>query len=249
VNFKPPRPVQQTTNTRPQFAIQTDNNKKKITYAGGLGSNFGSLRVVALSEKGVELGDKQLLSALQVVANLWQAMVSDQGEEAGETMEPQKMQSLKLNSLQRSTNSVLYRDAEGELGVGEDRGDVGDNVGLVHSHGQHLALAVHTNDAASRLGELHAKMRTRKQEQKNRTQIIADTCQIVMKSCLVNKDASPITHKHTNTQTHRCDEDGVRADAVHVDAGTRLHVVEVDVAKLGDHVDHIVLERLLSVQA
>jgi hypothetical protein len=223
----------------------TTTTKKKITYAGGLGSNFGSLGVVALSEKGVELGDKQLLSALQVVANLWQAMVSDQGDETGETMEPQKMQSLKLSSLQRSTNSVLYRDAEGELGVGEDRGDVGDNVGLVHSHGQHLALAVHTNDAASRLGELHAKMRTRKQEQKNRTQIIADTCQIVMKSCLVNKDASPITHK----QTHRRDEDGVRADAVHVDAGTRLHVVEVDVAKLGDHVDHIVLESLLSVQA
>ena len=37
------------------------------------------------------------------------------------------------------------------------------------------------------------------------------------------------------------DEDGVAADAVHVDAHARLQVVQVDVAILGDEVNHIVL--------
>ena len=37
------------------------------------------------------------------------------------------------------------------------------------------------------------------------------------------------------------DENGLSADPVHVDAGPCLQVVEVDVAKLGDEVDHIVL--------
>ena len=36
------------------------------------------------------------------------------------------------------------------------------------------------------------------------------------------------------------DKDGVATDAVHVDAGTGLDVVQVDVAVLGDHVDHVV---------
>lgn len=37
------------------------------------------------------------------------------------------------------------------------------------------------------------------------------------------------------------DKDGFTADAVHVDAGTSLNVVEVDVAKLGDQVDDVKL--------
>lgn len=37
------------------------------------------------------------------------------------------------------------------------------------------------------------------------------------------------------------DKDGLSADAVHVDAGARLNVVEVDVAKLGDQVDYVIL--------
>lgn len=37
------------------------------------------------------------------------------------------------------------------------------------------------------------------------------------------------------------DKDGLSADAVHVDAGSRLNVVEVDVAKLGDQVDYVIL--------
>ena len=38
-----------------------------------------------------------------------------------------------------------------------------------------------------------------------------------------------------------CDENGVTADAVHVDAHRRLHVVQVDVTVLGDQVDDVVL--------
>ena len=38
-----------------------------------------------------------------------------------------------------------------------------------------------------------------------------------------------------------CDKDGVSTDAVHVDARACLEVVQVDVAKLGDQVDHVVL--------
>ena len=37
------------------------------------------------------------------------------------------------------------------------------------------------------------------------------------------------------------DKDGLSADAVHVDARACLEVVQVDVAKLGDQVDHVVL--------
>jgi len=39
----------------------------------------------------------------------------------------------------------------------------------------------------------------------------------------------------------RRDEDGLAADAVHVDAGARLQVVQVDVAILGDEENHILL--------
>ena len=38
-----------------------------------------------------------------------------------------------------------------------------------------------------------------------------------------------------------CDKDGLTADTVHVDASASLDVVEMDVAKLGDQVDDIVL--------
>lgn len=37
------------------------------------------------------------------------------------------------------------------------------------------------------------------------------------------------------------DKDGLSTDAVHVDAGTRLQVIQVDVAILGDQENHIVL--------
>ena len=37
------------------------------------------------------------------------------------------------------------------------------------------------------------------------------------------------------------DKDGFTANAVHVDAGAGLNVVQVDVAKLGDQVDDIIL--------
>ena len=37
------------------------------------------------------------------------------------------------------------------------------------------------------------------------------------------------------------DKDGLAADAVHVDTGASLNVIEVDVAKLGDQVDDIEL--------
>ena len=36
-------------------------------------------------------------------------------------------------------------------------------------------------------------------------------------------------------------KDGLSTDAVHVDTGASLNVVEVDVAKLGDQVDDVVL--------
>lgn len=42
------------------------------------------------------------------------------------------------------------------------------------------------------------------------------------------------------------DKDGLTADAVHVDAGTRLQVIQVDVAILGDQENHIVLAAYLS---
>ena len=37
------------------------------------------------------------------------------------------------------------------------------------------------------------------------------------------------------------DKDGLSTDAVHVDAGASLNVIEVHVAKLGDEVDYIIL--------
>lgn len=37
------------------------------------------------------------------------------------------------------------------------------------------------------------------------------------------------------------DKDGLSADAVHVDAGPGLDVVQVDIAELGDEVDDIML--------
>ena len=37
------------------------------------------------------------------------------------------------------------------------------------------------------------------------------------------------------------DKDGLSTDTVHVDAGPRLKVVEMDVAKLSNEVDHVVL--------
>ena len=37
------------------------------------------------------------------------------------------------------------------------------------------------------------------------------------------------------------DKDGLPTDAVHVDAGASLNVIEVHVAKLGDEVDYIIL--------
>lgn len=40
---------------------------------------------------------------------------------------------------------------------------------------------------------------------------------------------------------HSGNEDGLPADTVHVDASARLQVVQVDVAKLGDEVDYVVL--------
>ena len=36
-------------------------------------------------------------------------------------------------------------------------------------------------------------------------------------------------------------KDGLSTDAVHVDAGASLNVIEVHVAKLGDEVDYIIL--------
>lgn len=42
------------------------------------------------------------------------------------------------------------------------------------------------------------------------------------------------------------DKDGLTADTVHVDAGTRLQVIQVDVAILGDQENHIVLGAYLS---
>ena len=38
-----------------------------------------------------------------------------------------------------------------------------------------------------------------------------------------------------------CDEDGVTADAVHVDACSSLNIVQVDVAILGDQVNDVIL--------
>ena len=37
------------------------------------------------------------------------------------------------------------------------------------------------------------------------------------------------------------DKDGLSTDAIHVDTGASLDVVQVDVAKLGDQVDDIIL--------
>ena len=42
-----------------------------------------------------------------------------------------------------------------------------------------------------------------------------------------------------------CDKDGVTTDPVHVDACARLQVKYVDVAKLHDHIDHVILEGYL----
>ena len=38
-----------------------------------------------------------------------------------------------------------------------------------------------------------------------------------------------------------CHKDGLPTDAVHVDTGASLNIVEVDVAKLGDQVDDVIL--------
>ena len=38
-----------------------------------------------------------------------------------------------------------------------------------------------------------------------------------------------------------CHKDGLSTDAVHVDASAGLNVIEMDVAKLGDQVDDIIL--------
>ena len=40
---------------------------------------------------------------------------------------------------------------------------------------------------------------------------------------------------------HSRHKDGLSTDPVHVDASASLQVIEMDVAKLGDQVDHIVL--------
>lgn len=40
---------------------------------------------------------------------------------------------------------------------------------------------------------------------------------------------------------HCCHKDGFTTDPVHVDASACLKVIEMDIAKLGDEVDHIVL--------
>lgn len=42
------------------------------------------------------------------------------------------------------------------------------------------------------------------------------------------------------------DKDGLSANAVHVDAGTRLQVIQMDVAIFGDKENHIVLGAYLS---
>ena len=44
-----------------------------------------------------------------------------------------------------------------------------------------------------------------------------------------------------NLRTGSCDKDGVTTDPVHVDARARLQVKHVDVAKLRDYVDHVIL--------
>jgi hypothetical protein len=61
---------------------------------------------------------------------------------------------------------------------------------------------------------------------------------------LKNNTIASCHWKYTGNNTadaHRSDEDGLRADAVHVDARSALEIVKVDVAKLGDHVHHVVL--------
>lgn len=47
----------------------------------------------------------------------------------------------------------------------------------------------------------------------------------------------------------RSDKDGLAADPVHVDAGSSLQVVQVDVAVLGDEEDHVLLGTDLNVRA
>lgn len=44
------------------------------------------------------------------------------------------------------------------------------------------------------------------------------------------------------------DKDGLAADPVHVDAGSSLQVVQVDVAVLGDEEDHVLLGTDLNVR-
>lgn len=46
-----------------------------------------------------------------------------------------------------------------------------------------------------------------------------------------------------------CNKDGVTTDAVHVDTGGRLNVVQVNVAVLCDQVDHVVLRTHLNTAA
>lgn len=46
-----------------------------------------------------------------------------------------------------------------------------------------------------------------------------------------------------------CDEDGVTTDAVHEDAGTALNVIQVNIAILGDEVDHIMLRAHLEIRS
>ena len=36
-----------------------------------------------------------------------------------------------------------------------------------------------------------------------------------------------------------CDKDGLTTDTIHVDTGTSLHVVQMNVAVLGDQEDHV----------
>ena len=45
-----------------------------------------------------------------------------------------------------------------------------------------------------------------------------------------------------------CDENGLSTDPVHIDASSSLEVIEVNVAKLGDEVDHVILGAHLQLE-
>ncbi len=59
--------------------------------------------------------------------------------------------------------------------------------------------------------------------------------------CFTHLALSVDSYNATAGLVHGCHKNGLATDAIHVNASASLQVVEMDVAKLGDEVDDIML--------